>query len=82
LEHLRQAIEHLHAAGLHEPAERLTEQAREMKRAISGEAPRPDGGKHPEGDRQLAELRERMMDMQRQMKELQRHMESLGREQK
>ena len=82
LQHLAQAIEHLHAAGLHEPAERLAEQAREGKRQLgaANEAKRPDGEKRPEAERQIAELREGLMNLQRHMQEMQKRLEELSRE--
>ena len=84
LQHLSEAIQHLHAAGLHEPAERLAEQAREMKRQLAGapDAPRPDGEKRPDVERQLAELREGMMNLQRHLQEMQKRVEELSRERK
>ena len=84
LQHLGEAIQHLHAAGMHEPAERLAEQAREMKRQLAGahEAPHPDGERPPDAERQLAELREGMMNMQRRLQEMQKRLEELSRERK
>lgn len=84
LQHLGEAIQHLHAAGMHEPAERLAEQAREMKRQLAEahEAPRPDGERRPDAERQLAELREGMMNMQRHLQEMQKRLEELSRERK
>ena len=82
LQHLQQAIEQLHAAGMHEPADRLAEQAREMKRQLAGanEAKRPDGEKCPDAERQIAELREGLMNLQRHQQEMQKRLEELSRE--
>ena len=82
LQHLHQAIEHLRAAGMNEPANSLAEQAQEMKRQIAGatEGKRPDGEKHPKAERQISELREGMMSLHRQMQEMQKRLEELSRE--
>jgi hypothetical protein len=81
LQHLGEAIEHLHAAGMHEPAERLAQEARALKQQLAhGKEDGP--GKAPHPDRQLAEMREGMMNLQRQMQEIQKRLEELSRERK
>jgi hypothetical protein len=82
LQHLSEAIEHLRAAGMNEPAERLTEHAREMKRQIAAAQDAHRGKATPELEQQLAQMREAMMNLQRQMQEMQRRLEELSRERK
>ncbi len=81
LQHLGQAIEHLRAAGLNEPAERLSEQARMMRKELArqesqGNATGPDIG------RQLSEIREGMQNLQRQVQEMNKRLEELTRDRK
>ena len=78
--HVMEAIKHLRAAGLNEPAEHLERMARQMR-----EGGEPDG--HPRGDRRpdglhaathelhtaMQEMREQMQKMQHQIQELRAH---------
>lgn len=82
LQHLSEAIEHLRAAGMKEPAERLSEQAHEMKRLIAAARDTQRGDKLPEIELQVAQLREGMMNLQRQMQEMQKRLEELSHDRK
>jgi chromosome segregation ATPase len=81
LQHLNEAIEHLRAAGMREPAESLSEQARVLKAQLTQQSGRRDNpGHNVEG--QLNEIREGMKNLQRQMQEMQKRLEDLSRERK
>jgi hypothetical protein len=69
LEHLQQAIRHLHAAGLHEPAERLERAAGQMRR--TPEASRQDLRPLAPA-RALEELRDQVADLRARVNDLQR----------
>jgi hypothetical protein len=84
LQHLRVAIDNLHAAGLHEPAEALARQAEALVRG--GEMPReprPEGGPRPEGpaphlERAVQDLNRQMDEMRRQMEEIRQVLKTLS----
>jgi hypothetical protein len=84
LHHLRAAIENLHAAGLHEPAEALARQAEALMRGGDmPREPRPEGGPRPEGppphlERAVDELRQQMEEMRRQMDEIRHALKTLS----
>lgn len=79
LHHLRVAMDNLHAAGLHEIAERLGEQAREIERHIH-DAPRP-AAPHFEGrPPELEQLRAELQELREMMRRLQARMEPEHRE--
>lgn len=78
LRHLRLAIENLHAAGLHEMAEHLTQEAEKMRGQLR-DAPSPPHG--PPGPRplegELAPLREQIQELRRAVEEMRRQLEQL-----
>lgn len=78
LRHLEAAIGNLHAAGLHEPAERLAQQAREMREKL-GVGGRPDLVPRPmEGD--LERLRMEVQELRRMVRDLGERLDQLTRE--
>ncbi len=78
LEHLQVAIENLHAAGLHEPAERLAQAAESMRPQLDG-GPR---GMRPPGDAgaEVRELRAQVQDLRQAVRELKRQLEQMNKE--
>lgn len=77
--HLEVAIDNLHAAGLHEPAERLTQQLERMRRQL--EETRPPQPGHPESpDEVLEALRAQIGELHRIVRELRADLETLRRE--
>ncbi len=83
LEHLEVAIENLHAAGLHEPAERLEQLAEGMRQRLEGDAG-PGAGlgfmPPPELQQHFEELQRQIMELHQQMRELQERLEQMNRE--
>jgi TolA-binding protein len=88
LEHLRMAIEHLHAAGLHEPADRLERALRRMQASMAGpDNPELRGrgskslererrqGPGPETDQGGAELQQ----LRKELRQLRERLERLER---
>jgi hypothetical protein len=77
--HLQVAIENLHAAGLHEPAERLARQADQMARRPGGpgEGMRPGLGPRGAG---VQELRAEIQELRQALAELRRRVEELHRD--
>jgi predicted RNase H-like nuclease (RuvC/YqgF family) len=78
LQHLQAAIENLHAAGMHEPAERLAQQAEMMRRNLQG-APsgqRPPGARGAEVERLQSEVQE----LRQAVGELKARLEDLARD--
>jgi hypothetical protein len=90
LRHLQAAIDNLHAAGLHEPAEHLAQEAQRMRQQIHTAptpqrraAPRPEPGMRP--DRRLLQdevepMREEIRKLQEAIQDLRRRVEELSRE--
>ncbi len=80
LQHLQIAIENLHAAGMHDPAERLAQQAEMMRRNLqgppAGPGPRPPAEAGPE----LLRLRSEVQDLRRAVGELKERIEELARD--
>lgn len=86
MEHVMQAVQHLHAAGLHKPAEEIEGIARNMRREIEErmkheqaeargrEGHRNDGKPHPE----MEEMRQQMRRMAEQIEKLQMEMKKRG----
>jgi len=75
LRHLQAAIENLHAAGMHEPAERLTGEAESMRRHLNAvrQGPRQPGAPGPEIERlhsELEELRQAIRELNRRVDQL------------
>ena len=78
LRHLHAAIDNLHAAGLHEIAEHLTQEAEKMRgqlRDAPAQPPRPRGPRPLEGE--LAPLRQEIQELRRAVQELRREVEEL-----
>lgn len=71
LEHVMQAVQHLHAAGLHEPAQNIEQIAQRMRRE-QAEAHAKEG-KHPGGEKIHAEMEE----MRQQLRKLAEQVEQL-----
>lgn len=78
LRHLEAAIGNLHAAGLHEPAECLAQQAQEMRQKL-GLGERPDLAPRPmEGE--LKRLRMEVQELRRMVRDLGERLDQLTRE--
>jgi prefoldin subunit 5 len=78
LRHLNAAIDNLHAAGLHEMAERLTQEAEKMRQPFHqapSQPPGPRGSRPPEGE--LAPLRQEIQELRRAVEEMRRQIEEL-----
>lgn len=87
MQHLRAAIENLHAAGLHDQAEML---ARSAERLARGERPAPpEGGRRPDAprdmppgapqlERAVQELRGQVQELRQQMEEIRQHLKALA----
>lgn len=69
IRHLREAIAHLHAAGMHEPAERLTQQLDRLPRPRIEEGPGPG----------LEQLRAEMEELRQAVRELRARIEEMSR---
>jgi hypothetical protein len=88
MQHLRAAIENLHAAGLHDQANALAGEAERWMRERGmppGQPPRPEGRERPDlapfqaqVERAVGEMREQMQEMRRQMDEMRRHLQELS----
>ena len=88
MQHLRAAIENLHAAGLHDQANALAGEAERWMRERGmppGQPPRPEGRERPDlapfqaqVERAMGEMREQMQEMRRQMEEMRRHLQELS----
>ena len=90
LRHLQAAIDNLHAAGLHEPAEHLAQEAQRMRQQIHTAptpqrraTPRPEPGMRP--DRRLLQdevepMREEIRKLHEAIQDLRRRVEELSRE--
>ena len=77
--HLEVAIDNLHAAGLHEPAERLTQPLEQMRRQLAEMRPRrPDAPELP--GEAIAELRAQIGELHRMVRQLRAELEELRRE--
>lgn len=78
LRHLEAAIGNLHAAGLHEPAERLAQQAQEMRQKL-GMGERPDLAPRPmEGE--LERLSMEVQELRRMVRDLAERLDQFTRE--
>jgi len=87
--HLRAAIGNLHAAGLHEPAERLSEEAGRMRGDRREPRPEPDGPPRGDGPRRgpseaagprdptVSTLMNEVQQLRREMNELRRELQRL-----
>jgi DNA repair exonuclease SbcCD ATPase subunit len=76
-QHLQVAMDHLHAAGMHEVAERLARQLESMQGRPPGE-PRPDWPRGGEaGGRGMDEFRAQMHELQQQLRQLREELEAL-----
>lgn len=78
LHHLKIAIENLHAAGMHDPAERLTQEAERLRQAMDRRRPAP--GREPGGDvlrGELNGLRQELRELRQAVQELRVQMERL-----
>ncbi|MFN0077275.1 MAG: hypothetical protein ACKVY0_12460 [Prosthecobacter sp.] len=80
LQHIMQAVEHLRAAGLNEPAQGIEQIAQNMRREIEERMKRQQAeahgkeGKHPGGEKphaELEEMRQQMRRMAEQIEQLQ-----------
>jgi hypothetical protein len=79
LKHLEIAIENLHAAGMHEVAERLTQQAQGMRQNFRpAEGPRRQPIRRAEGE--LEGLRDEIRDLRQAVRELRARVDQLNRE--
>jgi len=82
LHHIMQAAEHLHMAGLHEPAKNIEEIGHNMRRELEERMKREQAGahgkegKHPDGEKPHAELEE----MRQQMRMMAERIEQLQNE--
>lgn len=78
MQHLQVAIENLHAAGMHEPAEHLAMEAQRMRHNLEGRpgGPRPTG---PEG-REVQRLQSEIQELRRAVGELRARVEELSRD--
>lgn len=90
LHHLQAAIDNLHAAGMHEPAERLAQQAGRMRQQLQAtpparrsdsqrRAPGPRAGR-PAEDAQLEPMREEIRRLNEALQDLRRRVDELSRE--
>ncbi len=77
MRHVREAAENLHAAGLHEHAERLMREAEQMMhRMREGRPPHPEAGRRPKPDRpfppggEIERLRDEVEELRHQIREL------------
>ena len=78
LRHLNAAIDNLHAAGLHEMAERLTQEAEKMREQLHhapSQPPGPRGPRPPEGE--FAPLRQEIQELRRAVEAMRRQLEEL-----
>lgn len=91
LRHLMAAVENLHAAGLHEPAENLSRQAEQMRQHLSeATGPMPSRGAGPDGNRnrdgreqfqgRVPELQGEIMALRQAVDELRKRLDELTRE--
>lgn len=76
--HLEVAIQNLHAAGLHEPAERLSQQARELRQKL-GSPDRPAFAPHPP-ESELVLLRMEVQELRERVRDLEARLDQLSRE--
>jgi hypothetical protein len=79
LRHLQAAIENLHAAGLHEPAEQLSLQAAHLKQEMLAAQSTGARGPAQPGD-ELQRLRAEVQELRQVVRELRARVEELGRE--
>ncbi len=79
LQHLVQAIEHLRAAGLHDPAASLEGVAREMKENLGrhGALPESGGKRHPGAPADGGDIRAQMQKLAQSVEELRAQMQAL-----
>lgn len=80
LEHLREAIRHLHAAGMHERATHLEAMADKMQEEIERRGMRGEPGRAADMDRVIGELRERLEDVLKSNADLSRQVDELRRQ--
>ena len=83
LQHLQVAIENLHAAGLHEPAEHLAQEARRMREQLQAPSPPREPGARRGGrpaESELEPLRQEIRNLHEAIQDLQRRMDELSRE--
>jgi len=83
LQHLQVAIENLHAAGLHEPAEHLAQEERRMREQLQAPSPPREPGARPGGrpaGSELEPLREEIRSLHEAVQDLRRKVDELSRE--
>jgi uncharacterized protein Yka (UPF0111/DUF47 family) len=68
--HIMEAVKHLRAAGLKEPAQNLEQMARQMREELERRADSAEAGSARQMEQVLREMRERMEKMQREIDEL------------
>lgn len=73
MEHVQTAIGHLHAAGLHDIAERLQQDREQIRRRFEAERRIPNQG--PDGMFEIEELREQIRELRQAVKELHRRLD-------
>jgi hypothetical protein len=79
LQHLQVAIDNLHAAGLHEPAERLAEQAGHLKRQLQAGPPAEFRGPD-RASADLERLQAEVWELRQAIGELRAKLEEMGRD--
>ena len=72
MEHVMQAIQHLHAAGLHEPAEGIEQMAQHMRREMEERMRREHAEGRPSEGKPHAELEEIRQQMRRMAEQIER----------
>jgi hemerythrin-like domain-containing protein len=76
LHHLLTAMDNLHAAGMHEPAERLTQEAERLQRQLKASSPGFRGPGQPGGE--IERLRAEVQELRQSMRELRARVEELS----
>lgn len=89
LHHVMQAVEHLHMAGLHEPAKNIEEIAQNMRREIEERMKREQAEAHGRADKhpgdekpgaELEEMRQQMRRMAEMIEQLQNELKKLDKD--
>lgn len=82
MEHVMQAIQHLHAAGLHEPAKGIEEMARHMRREMEERMHREQAEAHEREGKHAGEMKvhAQMEEMHQQMRRMAEQIEKLQAE--
>lgn len=79
LHHLELAIDNLHAAGMHEAAERLAQEAGRLRQHMAG-GPPPERGRPGPGEAEFQRLRAEIQELRQAVRELRARVDELGRE--